>query len=130
MPAGFKSRCVPTYHLLSEEQIKKIHHATLELLESVGVRVMLPEAVHMLADAGCRVKEENLVKIPNGLVEEAISNAPSRVTLYNRLGQEAMRLEDRRVHFGMGTDLIQTYDLDTGELRERYRFYRFLCPAP
>ncbi|MDH3883456.1 MAG: trimethylamine methyltransferase family protein [Desulfobacterales bacterium] len=118
MPAGFKSRCVPTYHLLSAEQIKKIHHATLELLESVGVRVMLPEAVHMLADAGCRVKADNLVKIPNGLVEEAISSAPSRIILYNRLGQEAMRLEDRRVHFGMGTDLIQTYDLDTGELRD------------
>jgi trimethylamine--corrinoid protein Co-methyltransferase len=48
MHTGFKSRCVPTYHLLSAEQIKKIHHATLELLESVGVRVLLPAAVHML----------------------------------------------------------------------------------
>jgi len=113
-----KSQCVPTYQLLSPEQIKKIHNATLELLESVGVRVMLSEAVHMMADAGCRIKEDNLVEIPNGLVEEAISSAPSRIILYNRLGQEAMRLEDRHVHFGMGTDLIQTYDLDTGELRE------------
>ena len=118
MPTGFKSQCVPTYHLLSTEQITKIHDATLELLESVGVRVMLPEAVNMLADSGCRVKEDNLVKIPNWLVEEAILSAPSRIILYNRLGQEAMRLEDRCVHFGMGTDLIQTYDLDTGELRE------------
>jgi trimethylamine--corrinoid protein Co-methyltransferase len=109
---------MPKYHLLSLEQIKKIHHATLELLESVGVRVMLPEAVEMLADAGCRVKDDNLVKIPNWMVEEAISSAPSRVTLYNRLGQEAMRLEGRRVHFGTGTDLIQTYDLETGALRQ------------
>ncbi len=118
MHTGFKSQCVPTFHFLSVEQIKKIHHATLELLESVGVRIMLPEAVHMMQDAGCRVKEDNLVKIPNQLVEEAILSAPSCVTLFNRLGQEAMRLEDRCVHFGMGTDLIQTYDLDTGELRE------------
>ncbi len=118
MHTGFKSQCVPTYHLLSVEQIKNIHHATLQLLESVGVRVMLPEAVHMMQDAGCRVKEDNLVKIPNWLVEEAISSAPSRITFFNRLGQEAMRLEGRRVHFGMGTDLIQTYDLDTGELRQ------------
>ena len=29
-----------------------------------------------------------------------------------------MILEDRCGHFGMGTDLIQTYELDTGELRE------------
>ncbi len=118
MHTGLKSQCAPTYHLLSVEQIKKLHHATLELLESVGVRVLLPEAVHMLQDAGCRVKENNLVKIPNGLVEAAISSAPSCVTLYNRLGREAMRLEGRNVYFGMGTDLIQTYDLDTGELRK------------
>ena len=109
---------MPRYHFLSEGQIKKIHHVTLELLESVGVRVMLPEAVEMLADAGCRVKDDNLVKIPSWLVEEAISSAPSGVTVYNRLGQEAMRLEGHRVHFGTGTDLIQTYDLDTGELRQ------------
>ena len=118
MHTGLKSQCAPTYHLLSVEQIKKLHHATLELLESVGVRVLLPEAVHMLQDAGCRVKENNLVKIPNGLVEAAISSAPSCVTLYNRLGREAIRLEGRNVYFGMGTDLIQTYDLDTGELRK------------
>lgn len=118
MQTGFKSQCVPTFHFLSVEQIKKIHHATLDLLESVGVRIMLPEAVHMMQDAGCRVKEDNLVKIPNQLVEEAILSAPSSVTLFNRLGQETMSLEDRCVHFGMGTDLIQTYDLDTGELRE------------
>ena len=78
MPGGFKSRCRPTYHLLSVEQIKKIHRATLELLESVGVRVMLPEAVEMLADADCRVKDDNLGKIPNWMVEEAISSAPSQ----------------------------------------------------
>jgi trimethylamine--corrinoid protein Co-methyltransferase len=29
-----------------------------------------------------------------------------------------MRLEGRRVHFGTGTDLIKTYDLETGELRQ------------
>ena len=86
MPTGFKSQCVPTYHLLSTEQITKIHHATLELLESVGVRIMLREAVHMLGDAGCQIKEDNLVKIPSGLVEEAILSSPSRITLYNRLG--------------------------------------------
>ena len=28
-----------------------------------------------------------------------------------------MRLEGRNIYYGMGTDLIHTYDLDTGELR-------------
>jgi len=118
MITGFKSQCVPAYQLLTPEQIKFIHTATLELLETVGVDVHHDEARQMLADAGCRVTGDRRVRIPNWLVEAAIQSAPSRITIYDRLGRKAMRLEGRRVHFGLGTDLIRTYDLATGELRQ------------
>ena len=117
MISGFKSECVPTYHLLTPEQIKSIHTATLELLETVGVDVHHDEARQLLADSGCRLTGDHRVRIPNWIVETAIQSAPSRVTIYDRLGNEAMRLEGRRVHYGLGTDLIRTYDLETGELR-------------
>ncbi len=118
MLSGFQSLCVPTYRLLTPEQIKSFHTATLELLETVGVDVHHDEARQMLADAGCRLKEGHRVRIPNWLVEAAIQSAPSRITIYDRLGKEAMRPEGRRVHYGLGTDLIKTYDLETGELRQ------------
>jgi len=118
MISGFQSLCVPTYQLLTPEQIKSFHTATLELLETVGVDVHHDEARQMLADAGCRLEEDHRVRIPNWLVEAAIHSAPSRITIYDRLGNEAMRLEGRRVHYGLGTDLIKTYDLETGELRQ------------
>lgn len=35
MNSGFKSQCVPEYRLLRETQIKRIHCATLELLETL-----------------------------------------------------------------------------------------------
>ena len=118
MKDGFTSKCRPIYRLLSEQQIKHLHEATLSLLETVGVKVMLPEAVDMLVEAGCRLSDDNTVRIPGHLVEDAIQSAPSRITIYNRLGGEAMRLEGRRVHFGLGTDLLHTYDLETGILRK------------
>jgi trimethylamine--corrinoid protein Co-methyltransferase len=118
MISGFKSQCVPSYHLLTPEQIKSIHTATLELLETVGVDVHHDEARQLLADAGCRLTGDHRVRIPNWLVEAAIQSAPSRITIYDRLGNVAMRLEGRRVHYGLGTDLIRTYDLETGELRQ------------
>ena len=59
----------------------------------------------------------NIVQIPNWLVEDSIGSAPSRVTIYNQNGEEAMRLEGRNIHFGLGTDLISTQDLRTGETR-------------
>lgn len=118
MDPDFTAQCIPTYRVLNEEQITHIHQATLELLETVGVQIMHPEAVDMLADAGCRVKKDNIVQIPNWLVEECIHSAPSCITIYNRLGQEAMRLQGNHTYFGMGTDLIKTWDLKNGELRE------------
>lgn len=117
MNTGFRSQCVPTYRILTEDQIREIHCATLELLETTGVRVMDQKGIQVLKDAGCRIKGDNIVQIPNWLVEECIRSAPPRITIYNRKGDEAMRLEGNKVHFGLGTDLLKTYDLETGELR-------------
>ncbi len=117
MNSGFRSQCVPSYRLLTEEQIKELHLATLEVLETIGVRVMCDEGVELLRSAGCRVRDSNIVQIPPWLVEECIRSAPPRITIYNRKGEEAMLLEGRKIYFGMGTDLTMTYDLYTGELR-------------
>lgn len=118
MSADFNSRCAPTFRMLTEEQVKRIHLATLELLETVGTRVMHPEAVEMLSGAGCRVEKDNVVRIPGWLVEKSIRSAPSGIAVYNRRGRAAMRLSGNRSHFGPGTDLIHTWDLETGKLRK------------
>jgi trimethylamine--corrinoid protein Co-methyltransferase len=117
MNSGFKSQCVPNYRLLTEDQIKEIHRSSLEILETVGVRVPHEEAVQLLRDAGCRVKQNSIVKIPGRLVEECIFSAPSCITVYDRTGKVAMRLGGRNIYFGLGTDLISTYDLRTNETR-------------
>jgi len=118
MNTGFRSQCIPAYRLLTEDQIREIHLSTLELLETVGVRVLDPEGVQILKDSGCRVKNDNTVQIPNWLIEASIRSAPSRITIYNREGRDAMHLEGNKFHFGLGTELLKTYDLVTGELRQ------------
>ena len=111
-------QCRPAYRLLSEPQIMHLHAATLSLLETVGVKIMSPEALDMLVDAGCRVTADSIVRIPGRLVEDCINSAPSQITIYDRLGNQAMQLEGRRVHYGLGTDLLNTYDLETGSMRK------------
>jgi trimethylamine--corrinoid protein Co-methyltransferase len=118
MNSGFRSECVPTYRLLTQEQIEEIHRASLEILETVGVQVLHAEGAQLLEDAGCRRKEDDVFQLPNWLVEDAIRSAPSRITIYNQTGEEAMRLEGRNNYFGLGTDLVTTYDLERGERRE------------
>ena len=118
MKTGFKSQCVPEYRLLNQTQIDEMHRATLEVLETIGVKVHHEKALELLRDAGCQVKEDLTVLIPNWLVEESIRSTPSQVMIYDRDGNEAMCLEGNNIHFGLGTDLLQTYDIHTGELRD------------
>ncbi|MFX1355673.1 MAG: trimethylamine methyltransferase family protein [Promethearchaeota archaeon] len=117
MVDSIEKNCRPHYRFLSEKQIKKIHLASLEILENIGVRVSLKEGVKLLEKAGCTIEDDDIVHIPNWLVEESIHSAPSRITIYNREGQEAMRLENHNNYFGLGTDLIRTQDLKTGQIR-------------
>ncbi|MCP4409393.1 MAG: trimethylamine methyltransferase, partial [Gammaproteobacteria bacterium] len=112
------THCKPCYRLLDDEQLQQLHHATLEILEKVGVCVKHPDALELLREGGCKIKEKNTVLIPEYLVADAIQSAPSSVTIYNREGNRAMELGGSNVYFGMGTDLLNTYDLDTGALRQ------------
>lgn len=117
MNAGFRSQVVPSFRLLTDEQIQEIHLASLELLESVGVRVLSDEGLQVLRAAGCQIAGENVARIPGWLVEQCIRSAPSRISIYNRKGEVAMRLEGRKCYYGMGTDLITTYDLRAKKYR-------------
>jgi trimethylamine--corrinoid protein Co-methyltransferase len=117
MSATHQQTATPSYRLLDQQQIQLIHHATLEVLETTGVKVSHDEALQLLRSQGCRIKGKDTVLIPNWLVEQALRWAPSRVTLHNRLGEPAMRLEGRNNYYGLGTDLIRTQDVRTGETR-------------
>jgi len=121
MNIEFESKCTPSYRFLTEEQINRFHKSTLELLGTIGVKVMHPEALDMLDRAGCQVKNDQIVLIPSQLIEDAIRSAPSRIVMYDRMGREAMDLQGRNIHFGLGTDLAKRYDLKTGEMRQSER---------
>jgi trimethylamine--corrinoid protein Co-methyltransferase len=70
----------PQLRVLTKDKIEQIHQASLKVLSQTGVKVLLPEAVELMADAGCDVVDADLVKIPSRLVEECLDAAPSSIT--------------------------------------------------
>ena len=72
------------FRRLSEQQCQKLYWACLQVLERTGARVYDQEALDLLKKAGASITDGNRVRVPNGLVEKALSTAPKRVTLYNR----------------------------------------------
>lgn len=105
------------YSRLTDEQFQLVHSASLEILERIGVRVDLGEALDLLKHAGARV-EDNLVRLPPRLVEQALQTAPKQVTLFNRHGEPVMPLDGDRCFFGPGSDCLNIIDHRTGERRK------------
>jgi len=103
---------------LSDEQVKKIHAASLEILDGIGVRLYLEKAVKLLKKAGAKVTDGNLVHIPPKLVENALATVPKQVTLYDRHGNPVMPLDGDRCFFGPGSDCLNIIDHRTGERRK------------
>jgi len=108
----------PLLEYLTEPEVEEIHWAALEVLERTGLNVHHPEALKLLDDAGAYVEGNGpRVRIPAGLVKHALADAPERVVIANRLGERVMPLEGPKSFFGTGSDLLNTIDLDTGEVR-------------
>ena len=107
----------PRLQAVDAGQLEGLYRGGLAVLARTGVRVADAAAVALLAEAGCTVEDETLVRIPAGVVKQAVASAPKRIEFYDRLGRPAMDVQGRNTYYGTGSDLAQTYDSQTGELR-------------
>ena len=106
------------YSRLSEGQLKALHHATLEILERTGIRILDEEAVKTFKKGDCEIVDGNLVHIPSWRVEWALGITPKQIILYDQTGEPAIRLGGKRTFFGPGSDLLKILDYRTDEHRE------------
>ncbi|MHB0979473.1 MAG: trimethylamine methyltransferase family protein [Thermoleophilia bacterium] len=103
---------------LSDEQKRDIYLAALDIMARVGMKVYHEEAKALLLDAGCTLTPEDRVLMPRHLVERARLSVPAVVDVYDRNGELAMELGGYNSYFGTGSDLMFTYDVETGERRD------------
>ena len=107
---------IPQLRMISEEQVRELHYASLEILSQTGVKMQDPQGRELLLEAGAW-ESNGRIKIPESLVTDAIDKAPSRIPMHNRLGKMSMPLELGKVFFGTGSDTTFTLDIETGERR-------------
>ena len=105
------------HHRFTDSQLDRLHQATLEILEDIGVHFAASEALEIFRKGGATV-DGDLVRIPSRRVEWALRTAPKRLVLYDQTGHPAIRLEGRCAYFGNGSDLPNIIDHTTGERRD------------
>jgi trimethylamine--corrinoid protein Co-methyltransferase len=105
---------------LSKEDLKKIHNASLAILEKTGILIDHHEARKMLQEAGARVDHERkIVKFPPQLVEKSIKKAPQRVIYGARDPKKDLVLEpEGDIYSRPLLDNEGCIDLDTSKYRK------------
>jgi trimethylamine--corrinoid protein Co-methyltransferase len=104
--------------ILGEAEVERIHDGAVQILTRTGLAIHDDNVLALLDDAGCRVsREERRAWFPAGVVQDALAVAPARVTLYDRLGREAMALGSGPLHVRTSSGATGILDLDTGQRR-------------
>ncbi|MBW2408699.1 MAG: trimethylamine methyltransferase family protein, partial [Deltaproteobacteria bacterium] len=69
--------------LLSDKDLDKLHHASMEILGDVGIAFYEPEAVDIFTDHGVKT-DGNVVYLEERHIEQALEYAPSEFQLHAR----------------------------------------------
>ena len=105
-------------NIFTEEERRAIHYATVEVLRDVGLIIGLKEFRDLLGDNGAFVDESaKVVKFPEYMVDDALSSAPSRITLFGRDPKNDLALEGKKVYVSTFGQAVKIYNPISGELR-------------
>lgn len=103
------------FTMITQGDAEMIHEATLDIMETVGVKVPGKEAHEIYSSAGCQCDgETGIVKFPRNLVIDCIESCPDSFELYARDPKHDLVVgkgHPNYLNFGTGVELR---DLFTG----------------
>ena len=105
----------PRLEVLSPAAINRIHQATLEVIEKVGVKFPSEQALDIWAAHGATVdRATSIVKVPSHIIEAALKTAPPAYTLAARNPAQDLPLDGHHVHIatdGCGIEVLDPWTL-------------------
>ena len=120
MPKAIKSITNPKLRLeiLTPQEVKKIHDATLWIIEKVGVRFPSKRALEIWGDHGAEVDTEKMVvRAKAELIEKALKTCPPIYALAARDPQQDLTLDGNHVFVGTDGCGVEVIDIKTGVRR-------------
>ena len=120
MSKNIKSISNPKLKLevLTKEEVKKIHEATLWIIEHVGIRFPSQRALEIWEANGATVdREKKIVKVKGDVIEEALTKCPPAYPLSARDPQQDLSLDGNHVYLGTDGCGVEVIDIHTGQKR-------------
>lgn len=105
-------------NVLSEKQIKKIHAGACKILSKSGVIVRSERAKELLENSGATVKENDVVLIPEKVIDKALDAVPGEFSLYNADGEDEIVIGEEESYYCANVDCPDFVDPYTGKRRK------------
>lgn len=125
-------RGIPTYDIMSEENLLKIEAAADRILAETGILFRDdPEALRLWKEAGAKVEGE-LVKFPPGMLREIVKTAPAEFTQHARNPANNVQIGGKNIVFAPAYGSPFVMDLDKGRrfgTMEDFRNFIMLAQA-
>src|SRR5512134_2507890 len=104
--------------VLTTEEVKKIHEATLWIIEHVGVRFPSQRALDIWEANGATVdREKKIVRVKGDVIEEALKKCPPAYMLAARDPHQDLPLDGNHVYLGTDGCGVEVIDIHNGERR-------------
>ena len=104
------------YSRLGAQECEKIHRASLEILEHVGVEVHDEKALDLLVKGGAKADGID-VRVPELMVLKALAVTPKGTILFDQKGEVAIRAQGHNSYYGGGSDCLYALDHRTNQRR-------------
>lgn len=104
--------------ILGPDEVGRLHTATLDVIEKVGVRFPSPLALDLLEAHGASVDRQSMVaRIPGPVIESALKLAPPAYSLAARDPEQDLPLDGAHVYLGTDGCGVEVIDLGSGKRR-------------
>jgi trimethylamine--corrinoid protein Co-methyltransferase len=104
--------------ILSPEEILRIHTASLDVIETCGIRFPSKRALDLWEAHGALVdRNSSIVKVPGHIIEEALKLAPPKYDLAARNPEQDLPLDGNHVFLGTDGCGVEVLDINSGKRR-------------
>ena len=104
--------------LLSEDDLNRIHEASLHIMEEKGIRFVTKEALDIFKKAGFKIENEDIVKFPPDFVMDAIKKVPQSFVRRGLDPKYDIAVGDGTLSMGGGSLPLYVVDPDTYSRRK------------
>ena len=105
-------------NILTGEDVRRIHTATLDVIESVGVKFPSPLALEILEAHGAKVDRATMIaRVPGHMIEESLAKIPPSYALSALDPQLDLPLDGKHSYLGTDGCGVEIVDALSGERR-------------